>query len=169
MDRLLVSLLLFAVFCRPAGAQEPRGSTQLLPRSAAFQNKVEILDGEIPVPEFLRFLSDYTGLPVVVDRSELAADGRTTRSVIRVVASIHDADAEVVKAILEADGWRVRTRTLPNGRQILAVGRTGAAPSLADLSDPALWRVLLTVCVVLAVLATAAILLLRRTRRRPTS
>ncbi len=45
--------------------------------------RVDISEGEIEVEEFLRFLSDYTGMPVFVDTSQLL-----TMKPITVVAPI---------------------------------------------------------------------------------
>ena len=51
--------------------------TRILPASSEFEGKrVDILDGEIPINEFLRFLADYTGLPVLVQAGKGAAQNR---------------------------------------------------------------------------------------------
>ncbi|MCZ6795986.1 MAG: hypothetical protein O7J95_20450 [Planctomycetota bacterium] len=84
---------------------------QFLPRSSAFRTTVDILDGQIPVKEFLRFLADYTGWPVIIEASPQQAGGITQE--ITIAAPIEDADAEMVKAILEANRWLITKGSLP--------------------------------------------------------
>jgi hypothetical protein len=79
--------------------------------------KVDIAAGEIQMPQFLRFLSDYTGLPVIFD----SKDKRISEGKILVAAPVRDADAELVKAILETNGYRVLVETLPGGKEVLRI------------------------------------------------
>ncbi|MBN1441718.1 MAG: hypothetical protein JXA90_03365, partial [Planctomycetes bacterium] len=101
----------------PAETDEEAARQRFLPQSPAFQGKrVDIMDGEIPVSEFISFLADYTGLPVLVD-----AQPNTLSNPITIAAPIRDADGEMVKAILQVNRWLVRQETLPNGKDVLVV------------------------------------------------
>jgi type II secretion system protein D len=122
-----------------AGAPENGGPAaaanriEFLPLSPAFQGeRVRIIEGEIPVTEYLRFLADYTGLPVLVDTSQ-ANNGLNTN--ISLVAPIENADAETVKGILEANRWTITQRTLPNGQMVLDAS-FGAAAQAATPTEP---------------------------------
>ncbi len=85
---------------------------------------IEIDDGEIPGADFLKFLSHYTGLPVLIDSKQLAS-----LTTINIAAPIRQADGEIVKAILESNGLSVTERVLPSGRSVIRVegATTGAA------------------------------------------
>jgi hypothetical protein len=92
------------------------GRIPVLPRSGPFAGeKVRIASGEVEVVEFVRFLSDYTGLPVIHDSS----DKRILEGKILVTAPMEDVDGEVVRALLEANGFDLRVDKLPNGKEVL--------------------------------------------------
>jgi hypothetical protein len=78
---------------------------------------VKIAAGEIPVPAFLRFLSEYTGMLVIHDSS----DKRIEDAKLRIPAPINNVNAEVVRAILAAHGFRVFADKLADGREVLRV------------------------------------------------
>lgn len=85
---------------------------------------VSIDAGDIPVLELLRFLADYTGLPVLLDTSERIDGGLK----VAVAAPIAEADDEVVKAILEANQFRVEERELPGGQVVLGLSSRRESP-----------------------------------------
>jgi hypothetical protein len=86
------------------------------PESAKrFGKRVDILEGDVEVEEFLQFLADYTGRPVLVD-----GEGATVRSIpIKLTSSIRDADDELVKRLLETNKWLVHEEKLHNGKTVL--------------------------------------------------
>ncbi|MBI4603296.1 MAG: hypothetical protein HY721_15185 [Planctomycetes bacterium] len=79
--------------------------------------RVDISPGEIEVAEFLRFLGDYTGLPVIFDSN----DPRIAKGKIILAAPMEDVDANIVIAVLEANGYRVKVDVLPGGKRTLRV------------------------------------------------
>ena len=81
------------------------------------RQRVHVSAGEIEVADFLRFLGDYTGLPVIYD----ANDKRITGAKITIAAPMEDVDANVVKAVLEANGFRVRLDSISGGRHVLRI------------------------------------------------
>ncbi len=86
---------------------------------------VYITEGKIPLLDFLKFLSDYTGLPVLHD----SKDSSIASQEIQIAADIPEADEEMVMAILEANGIRVTREKLPGGKEVLRVNRIqGASP-----------------------------------------
>ncbi len=89
----------------------------LRPHGGFKGERVDIAPGTIEVDEFFRFLGDYTGLPVIYDSS----NRRIANAKIQVAAPMEDADAEVVRALLEANGLRVTVDDLPGGKQVLRI------------------------------------------------
>ncbi len=77
--------------------------------------KIDITPGKIPALEMLRFLADYSGLPVVHDSKDQAL----ATMEISVIAEIRGADDVIVEAHLAASGVLLFRRTLPNGKQII--------------------------------------------------
>ncbi len=92
------------------------------PKGALKGTRVDITSGKIPVEDFLKFLSDYTGIPTV------GSEVKPTDT-IHVVSEIRGADDVLVKELLKASGWSMEKKTLSNGRQVLRVYRTGKKPS----------------------------------------
>ena len=91
----------------------------ILPQSDALKNqRVDIADGDIPVLEFLHFLSDYSGLPVLVNTAQ---GGNFRNQNITITAPIKDADADIVRAILETNNFLVTRNVLPSGKEIIKV------------------------------------------------
>ncbi|MBN1444285.1 MAG: hypothetical protein JXA90_16350 [Planctomycetes bacterium] len=81
--------------------------------------KVTITSGSIG--EFASFLQDSTGLPAMVD-------GEVAGRAIEVSTTIEDADAELVRALLESKGLEVCRERLPGGREILRIrGRSDSS------------------------------------------
>jgi type II secretory pathway component GspD/PulD (secretin) len=90
------------------------------------------VEGNIPVLDFLRFLGDQNGLPVLVD----GAARRELDESIFIAATVENANEEMVRAILEVNRWLVSEEKLSSGRGFLRVQRLG--PSIttpADISD----------------------------------
>ena len=89
-----------------------------IPVSGPFAGrKADILQGEIPVPEMLRFLADYSGLEIVWDK----ADARIATGTVVVISPIEEADGDVVRALLENEGLSVRLENSPGGDPVLRV------------------------------------------------
>jgi hypothetical protein len=105
----------------PEQFRESGGAARPAIRGSVFKGKrVDILEGRVPVKELLRFLADYTGLPTIVAGEPQGG----VDAVITVAAAIRDADAAVVQALLEANGWLLERRKLPGDREILEVTHT---------------------------------------------
>src|SRR5262249_10474710 len=95
--------------------------TTVRPKSPDFKGqKVEIAAGDIEVQEFLRFLADYTGLPVIVDSSHR----RCLKGTITIPAPMEDVTGDMVVAILKANKFLVTQATLPNGDKVWNVEPT---------------------------------------------
>lgn len=111
---------------------EPRPDDVVDGRSGREGKTIRIQAGEIPVLDFVRFLADYTGLPVVHDSSQSDFD-RT----IRLPAPVDDADDEIVKHILKANGFRVRKASTFTDRPLLVVETLrGTAPATEPETHP---------------------------------
>ncbi len=92
-----------------------------------------IRKGEIPLVRFFEFLSVNRGIPVIFDATELGrpSAGRTISIVNDTVATY-----EVVKAILEINGFRVTENVLPDGSTVITVGlRTPPATGSMPIID----------------------------------
>ena len=94
---------------------------------------VDIQEGPIPVEDFLRFLADYTGLTVILSGGPAGATARQGQT-ITITAPIYRGDFEIVKAILDANGFQIHRRKLakPDGedaeaKEILIVESTASA------------------------------------------
>lgn len=146
--------------------ERPDAARPVLAPSPAFRGKrVDILDGEIPVSEFLRFLADYTGLAVMLDNG----GPKGLDENITIAAPIRNADGDTVRAILEANGWRVTKNRLPNGQTVLDVGvieKPEKSGSFISLSDPNVRIYGLGAIVLFAGVGLAAVVLASRARRR---
>ena len=112
----------------PRRAIEPDPSRKGLP--------VFISEGKVPIQALLEFLSDYTGLPVLHDSADPAFETKE----IRIVSAIREADAEMVKALLEVNGIRVFRAGLPGGKKILKAQSLQADPLAGD--DPRPWPII---------------------------
>ena len=76
--------------------------------------RVDLADGEVSVGDISRFLSDFTGLPVLLDASNQLATRKVT-----IAAPIKDMDDTVAQAILETNGVVVVRRTAEDGIEYL--------------------------------------------------
>ncbi len=95
------------------------------------EKPIRIAPGEIPALEFVRFLADYTGLPVIYDSTDRALAERT----IHIPAPIKAADRHLVKRMLEANRFRVtESASGPEGRVILI--ESADAPAGPDEPRP---------------------------------
>lgn len=75
---------------------------------------VTIMPGDIPVPELLHFVADYTGSEVLTDPSQMLGRWHLT-----VPVEISDADASLVEALLERHGGLFNRVTLPGRRSAI--------------------------------------------------
>ena len=95
---------------------EDLGATEAIVLEVDVEGKrIQIAEEEIPLLEFLRVLSEYHELPIVVD-SDVFKD-----KVITIALPIADADHEIVQAILEVNGILISERSLSNGKKVLTV------------------------------------------------
>ncbi len=92
--------------------------------------KVSIYDGQILVRDFLKFLSDFTGLTVIADTTNQTFLDQP----VTIIAPIHDADEELVKALLKANNINLFRERLKNGREIFRV--ESAQPASTRPSEP---------------------------------
>ncbi|MBI4603723.1 MAG: hypothetical protein HY721_17350 [Planctomycetes bacterium] len=76
-----------------------------------------ISEGDIPVLGFLRFLSDCTRLPVLVDSTER----QILETTLTVTAPIDVTDPEVVIEILKTNHFHVERQRLPSGSEVFRV------------------------------------------------
>ena len=102
---------------------------------------VDIQEGPIPVEDFLRFLADYTGLTVILSGGPAGATARQGQT-ITITAPIYRGDFEIVKAILDANGFQIHRRKLakPDGddaeaKEILIVKSTASAQSQGGVKE----------------------------------
>lgn len=84
--------------------------------------------GEFPLKALLRFLSEYSGRPVLVDSGDTAL---LERSIV-IVAPIHRANVEMLRAILENNRIRILHEQLRDGRKIIRVASMAASPAIED-------------------------------------
>lgn len=119
----------------PAG----QGGEKILPRSPEFKfERVDISPGEIDVLEFIRFLSDYTGLPVFIDSTNQAIQQQK----ILIAKDIKNATGEMVIALLQANRLLVTRQVLPSGEEILnVVSQQGAIQGPEEPKENPLIRV----------------------------
>jgi hypothetical protein len=75
--------------------------------------EITITSGSIPARHLLASYADLTGAPLILSDSDLARLDDT----VTVVAPISNATDAVLQAILEANGWRLRSDILNDGRR----------------------------------------------------
>ena len=92
------------------------GGVSAEPKSAGRERRIDMLEGDSTLRQFLQFLSDSTGKAVVAGASMGNLD-----ATINLAARITDADDTIVKALLDVNGYVVRERTLDSGRKVLIV------------------------------------------------
>ncbi|MGH9362092.1 MAG: hypothetical protein ACRD2T_09255 [Thermoanaerobaculia bacterium] len=88
-----------------------------LPGRWSVGQKLYISEGQIPVRDFIQFLSDFTGRAVIPDGDV------NLEEMIRIADPIPEADAELVRAIFEVNRLRTTYDTLPSGEEVLRVTR----------------------------------------------
>ncbi len=76
-----------------------------------------ISKGVIPLKEFLGFIAAYKGVPVLYDSALLKTDPQ-----LLMAADLTNVTYEVVKAILEINGYTVTERKLPDDTYVIEVG-----------------------------------------------
>ena len=92
--------------------------TSILPKSGDWKGeRVDIAAGQIDVLEFLRFLADYTGLPVIVDSTNPQLQ---TQSLL-IAAPMFNITADIVIALLKANKFLVTREKLTSGEVVLNV------------------------------------------------
>jgi type II secretory pathway component GspD/PulD (secretin) len=96
------------------------------------KSRVCIAPGDIQVAEFLRFLGDSRGLPVI----PAGISSKQLQACISIVTPIEDATPEMVRAILAVNGWEVKEEELAEGSKFLRVARSGAHPPPPAPGDP---------------------------------
>ena len=139
-----------------AGAEKPAGEApgaeagaavaagegeKYKPNKKYLGQPVDIQEGPIPVEDFLRFLADYTGLTVILSGGPAGSTARQGQT-ITITAPIYQGDFEIVKAILDANGFQVHRRKLPKGddpqaevKEILIVKSTASAQSAGGVKE----------------------------------
>ena len=110
------------------------------PNEKYLGQRVDIQEGQIPVEDFLRFLADYTGLTVILSGGPAGATARQGQT-INITAPIYDADFEIVKAVLDANGFQVIRRTLSTGKEILTVSSTASSQAQGGVKENPVIRV----------------------------
>jgi len=111
----------FVVATEGSAAVSPEGTLAAKP---GLQGKaVRIAEGEIPALELARFLADHTGVPVIYESSDTALAQKT----IVIPATIEQAGYDLVKKILETNGFRVSEWKTREGEPALLLESTTAA------------------------------------------
>jgi hypothetical protein len=87
------------------------GETWFDPAPGLAGRTVGVEPGDIAVREFLRFLADFTGRPVVLDAGLAHALDNT----ILIVQAMDQVDGDMTLRILEASGFTVRSTTPGEG------------------------------------------------------
>lgn len=85
-----------------------------LTRSRDYPARLDIRAGDISAAEFLRFVADFTGIPVIVVGGDDPLD-----STFSVASPVEDVDGLDITAILEENGWRVSVRSFENGQKAI--------------------------------------------------
>jgi hypothetical protein len=106
---------------------------RISPKSVHRGETDTIYPGAIEVKEFLEFLADETGLPVLVDRASIAPAERPSKGLrkkwdpgpespsIEFLKRITGVTPKVVASILRANGYLVTRRVLTNGEMVWLV------------------------------------------------
>jgi hypothetical protein len=105
----------------------------VVPRSAEFAGEpVRILAGDIELLEILRFLSDFSGLPIYVRASHLS----WLQNTITIAAPIDAVTGNIGAALLKANGFPVTLDTLTYGKAVVLVDAQPGEGLPFDDSDP---------------------------------
>ncbi len=125
-------LICFVVSCGALSAAEKATITP--PFDESLKGVAGVLyQGDIDVAVFLQFMSGYRGAPILYDASNAAFESTIT--------IVHDMPAtyDIVKAILEANGFTVTERILSDGTEVIDVAaktyRPKGPPRLIVLDD----------------------------------
>ncbi|MAM46457.1 MAG: hypothetical protein CMJ91_07300 [Planctomycetes bacterium] len=124
-----------------AAGEGEKDESEYKPNKKYLGQPVDIQEGPIPVEDFLRFLADYTGLTVILSGGPAGSTARQGQT-ITITAPIYQGDFEIVKAILDANGFQVHRRKLPKGddpqaevKEILIVKSTASAQSAGGVKE----------------------------------
>lgn len=121
---VLVSLLLISGAPSNASEKAPGSAIKNPPDNATFRvdprpnflgESVTITEGLVSIRDFIRFVSDFMGLPVLVDSTDKALLSRD----IEIVTPLVNVNAEIVKAVLETNKIRLLSEKYDNGTEIL--------------------------------------------------
>ena len=107
---------------------------EFTPNAKYLNQRVDIHEGQIPLEDFLRFLADFTGLTVILSGGPAGASARQGQ-MINITAPIYLADFEIVKAILDANGFQLVRRKLSTGKEIITVSSTATSQSQGGVKE----------------------------------
>jgi hypothetical protein len=114
------------------------GPATVLPADPERKGKTaRIAQGEIAALELVRFLADFTGLPVAFEAGAAPLSGLE----IQVPTAIPAADGQLVKGLLAASGVRVTERRLPDGQRLLEISAPAPAPGEQVLQEVPVLRI----------------------------
>ncbi|HVR73010.1 MAG TPA: hypothetical protein VMT52_01705 [Planctomycetota bacterium] len=99
-------------------------------RSARRERGVRIARGEVSAMDMLRFLSDYTGLPILHDSTDKGLD----RTIV-IPSEIVAADDRMLRSILQANRILVHEGVTSSGERVLEVS-TADSPAGPDVPEP---------------------------------
>ena len=82
------------------------------------QGRVSIGDGDIPMRDFCKFLADFTGVPVFPEQIIL-------EDTLVIATPIDNATFDVIRALLEANGYIVRIKWASEKREqkVIRIGK----------------------------------------------
>tara|TARA_B100000809_G_scaffold149394_1_gene146908 strand:+ start:2035 stop:5043 length:3009 start_codon:yes stop_codon:yes gene_type:complete len=107
---------------------------EFTPNAKYLNQRVDIHEGQIPLDDFLRFLADFTGLTVILSGGPAGASARQGQ-MVNITAPIYLADFEIVKAILDANGFQLVRRKLSTGKEIITISSTATSQSQGGVKE----------------------------------
>ena len=107
---------------------------EFTPNAKYLNQRVDIHEGQIPLDDFLRFLADFTGLTVILSGGPAGASARQGQ-MINITAPIYLADFEIVKAILDANGFQLVRRKLSTGKEIITISSTATSQAQGGVKE----------------------------------
>ncbi|MCH2584653.1 MAG: hypothetical protein MK138_07790, partial [Planctomycetes bacterium] len=115
---------------------EPSGENkqEFTPNAKYLNQRVDIHEGQIPLDDFLRFLADFTGLTVILSGGPAGASARQGQ-MINITAPIYLADFEIVKAVLDANGFQLVRRKLSTGKEIITISSTATSQAQGGVKE----------------------------------
>jgi hypothetical protein len=99
-------------------------------KSARRERGVRIARGEVLAMDLLRFLSDYTGLPILHDSTDKGLD----RTIV-IPSEITAADDRMLRSILQANRILVQEAVTSSGERVLEVSTTDS-PAGPEIPEP---------------------------------